>query len=308
MLVDRIILVNANNALLNPFWPDIDAAKRFLAAALATNQAPDLRTLPGIAGATNDVDQDLQIPATMQASGGLTHEVRSWLSASVDVVYARGFDLYVLRNTNLDPVTLRPVNSHYSTVSSFGNGGWNAYQAVQVQVNVVPNARHLVKVAYTLATNRSNTNTTLSGGVATNPFDYSEDIGPTDNDIRHNLTINGSTTLPLDVQVSGIMSYRSALPYSAVTNAPRPDGKPFSFRPEPRNARRGDSALSIDLRLAKTIKVDARRTATSFIELFNMTNEVNYGDYVGTATSRLFGQPTTAGPMRRIQLGFRLDF
>jgi len=224
------------------------------------------------------------------------------------MVYARGFDLYVIRNANLDPITFQRVNPNYSSVSTFGNGGRNAYKALQVQVNVIPNAQHLLKVAYTLATNHSNTSSTLSTGVATNPFDYSEDAGPTDNDVRHNLTMNGSTTLPLGVQVSGIFSYRSALPYSTVTDAPRPDGKPLSFRPESRNAQRGDRALSVDLRLSKIVTFSARRSATAFIEVFNVTNEVNYGDYIGTVTSTLFGQPTTSGPMRRTQLGFRLDF
>jgi carboxypeptidase family protein/TonB-dependent receptor-like protein len=308
ILVDRIIVVNANNSLLNPFWPDTAAAKRFLAEALAQNRIPDTLALRGLAGSTNDVDQGLQIPATMQASGGMAYEFRRWLNASADIVYARGFDLYVIRDVNLDPITFQRVNPNYSSVSTFGNGGWNAYKALQVQVNMIPNAQHLLKVAYTLATNHSNTNATLSAGVATNPFDYSEDAGPTDNDVRHNLTMNGSTTLPLGVQVSGIFSYQSALPYSAVTNAPRPDGKPFGFRLEPRNARRGDPALSVDLRLAKIVRFNARLSASAFIEVFNLTNEVNYGDYIGTVTSTLFGKPTTAGPMRRTQLGFRLNF
>jgi hypothetical protein len=125
---------------------------------------------------------------------------------------------------------------------------------------------------------------------------------------RHTLAINGSFAFPLGVQMSGILTYRSALPYSAITSAPRPDGKPFSFRPEPRNARRGDGALSLDLRLAKTMKVGARLAASAFLEVFNVTNQLNYGDYIGTVTSALFGQPTTAGPKRRLQLGLRVDF
>src|SRR6185436_11201863 len=154
---------------------------------------------------------------------GIAHEFRRWLNASADVVYARGFDLYVIRDVNLDPVTFQRVNPNYSSVSTFGSGGWNAYRALQGQATVVPGAQTLVKMAYTLATNRSNTSATLSSGVATNPFDYSEDEGPTDNDVRHTMALNGSTVLPLGLQLSGILSYRSGRPYSAVTNAPRPD-------------------------------------------------------------------------------------
>jgi hypothetical protein len=308
ILVDRVTTVNANNPSLNPFWPDIGAAKRFLAEALAQHGIPDLSALPGLVGATNDVDRHLQVPATLQASGGVVHEFRRWLNASADVVYARGFDLHIIGDANFDPVTYKRVNPHYSTIATFGSGGWNTYRALQGQVNVVPDAQTLLKMSYTLATNRSNTNSTLNSGVATNPFDYSEDEGPTDNDVRHTLSVNGSTALPLGLQLAGILSYRSALPYSAVTNGPRPDGKPFAFRPEPRNARRGDSARSLDLRVAKIVKIGGRRSMSAFIEMFNVTNTLNYGDYVGTITSTLFGQPTTGAPMRRTQLGFRLDF
>jgi hypothetical protein len=307
ILVDRVVTVNANDSLLNPFWPDIAAAQRFLAEALAQNAIVDLSALPGLVGATNDVDQHLQIPGTMQVSAGLAHEFGRWLNASGDVVYTRGFDLYVIRDVNLDPVTWQHVNRNYSSISTFGNGGWNAYRALHVQATVAPSARHLVKVAYTLATNRSNTNATLSTGVATNPFDYSEDLGPTDNDVRHTVAMNGSTMLAFGVQVSGILSSRSALPYSAVTDAPHPDGRPFGFRPEPRNARRGDSALSLDMRLAKVVRF-GRRAASAFVEVFNVTNTLNYGDYIGTITSTQFGNPTTSAPLRRTQLGFRLDF
>jgi len=56
------------------------------------------------------------------------------------------------------------------------------------------------------------------------------------------------------------------------------------------------------------VKFGARRSASVFIEVFNVTNEINYGDYIGTVTSTLFGKATTGGPMRRTQLGFRLGF
>jgi hypothetical protein len=308
ILVTRITAVNANISSLNPFWPDIAAAKRLLADALAQNAVPDLSAIRGIVGATNDVDQGLQIPRTTQMSGGIVREFARWINASADVVYSRGTDLYVIRDTNLDPITLRRINPNYSSISSFGNDGWNEYKALQAQVSVVPGAQHLVKVAYTLASNRSNTSATLSSGIATNPFDYAEDEGPTDNDVRHVVAVSGSTMLPLGVQVSGLFSGRTALPYSAVTSAPRPDGKPFGFRPEPRNARRGDGALSLDLRVAKVVTIGTRHLATAFVEAFNLTNTSNYGDYIGNVASSLFGRPTTASPKRRLQLGFRFDF
>lgn len=307
VLVDRIVSINANSPLLNPFWPDIAAARRSLAEALAHNRMPDLSALSAVAGSTNDIDRDLQIPATTQASVGIAHDLRSWLTASADLVYARGRDLYVIRNVNLDPITFRRVNQNYSVIHAFGNGGWSRYRALQMQISAA-GAQRFVKAGYTLAVNRSNTNATISTGAATNPFDYSEDEGPTDTDVRHALTVNGSTELPLRIQVSGIFRYRSALPYSAISTGPRPDGKPFGYRPEPRNGRRGDSATSLDLRIATHMAIGAGVSVLPFVEMFNIANATNYDGYIGTVTSALFGRPTSAGPMRRIQLGFRVEW
>jgi hypothetical protein len=267
-----------------------------------------LSLLGDFAASTNNVDHDLRIPATRQMSAGVAHEFRRWFNASADVVYTRGIDLYIIRNTNLDPSTFQRLNPNYSLISSFGNGGTSRYKALQLQANIIPSARHFVKLGYTLASNRGNTGTTLSAGAATNPFDYSEDAGPADNDVRHAFTVNGSSSLPLGVHLSGILSYRSALPYSATTTAPRPDGKPFGFRPEPRNARRGDEALSLDVRVGKAVNLGRRRSATVFLEMFNVTNQLNYANYIDPILSTRFGEPTTAGPMRRLQLGIRLDF
>jgi Carboxypeptidase regulatory-like domain/TonB dependent receptor len=308
VLVDRIVSLNANSPLGNPFWPDIAAAKRFLAQALAAGQVPDLSALGTVTGTTNDIDRRLQIPATTQASVGVAHEFRRWATASADFVYARGYDQYVIRNVNLDPVTLQRVNPEYSAINAFGNGGWNRYRALQIQLSTVVGAQQFIKMGYTLADNRSNTMATLSAGVATNPFDYSEDEGAADTDVRHTLVVDGSTALPGGLQISGIMRYRSALPYSAVSSAPRPDGKPFGFRPEPRNARRGDGALSLDVRVATQLKFVSHVSVLPFAEVFNVTNTLNYGDYIGTITSALFGQRTTAGPRRRTQLGLRIDW
>jgi hypothetical protein len=64
----------------------------------------------------------------------------------------------------------------------------------------------------------------------------------------------------------------------------------------------------LDVRVGKTVNVGLRRSATVFLEVFNVTNQLNYANFIETLTSSSFGQPTTAGPMRRLQLGMRLDF
>jgi hypothetical protein len=307
ILVDRVVSINANSPLLNPLWPDIAGARQLLAGAVAQGQIPDLSGLGPLPVATNDIDRGLQVPATVQGSVGLVRQVAARVTASADVVFARGFDEYVIRNVNLDPNTLRPIDPAHSVISSFGNGGWSRYRALQLQLTA-DGASYHVRASETLASTRSNTNATLSSGVATNPFDYREDEGPADNDVRNAVSANGWVRLPWGLEASGIFSYRSALPFSATTTKRRPDGKPFGYRPEPRNSRRGDSDVSLDLRLVERIGLGGGRSASLVAEAFNVTNASNYTQYIGDIASTLFGHPTLAGPPRRVELGFRFDW
>jgi hypothetical protein len=200
------------------------------------------------------------------------------------------------------------LNPAYGAINQFTNDGWFREKALLVQANYAPNPRQAIRLAYTLGKNVSNTSTALTGGTATNPLDLSVDEGPANNDIRHVVNVSGTTAIPYGIQLAVIASYRSAFPYSATTTLPNPTGAPVGWRPEPRNARRGDSFTSVDARLSKIVRFNQRWVVTGFAELFNLTNALNDTSYVGSVTSSLFGQPTAADAKRRVQLGFRVDF
>jgi hypothetical protein len=150
--------------------------------------------------------------------------------------------------------------------------------------------------------------TGLSTGGVTNPFNLDEDLGPDDNDRRHNVVVDGSYVIPkVDVQAAGIASYRSAVPYSVSTSF-QLDTDPFADRPEPRNSRSGDKESTFDLRVSKIFRVGGRYTATAFWEMFNVFNVDNWLRYQGSLQSSTFGLPLTEAPKRRQHLGFRFDF
>ena len=44
------------------------------------------------------------------------------------------------------------------------------------------------------------------------------------------------------------------------------------------------------------------------LDAFNLLNRVNYGGYVGTVSSPLFGLPVSARPPRQLQFSTRLKF
>jgi hypothetical protein len=314
VLVDKIVLINAASPLLNPFWPDQAKARQFLADALARNTIPDVSAIKGLVGGTNTIDPNIKVPATAQVTFGVARDFSGGLNASADLVYSRGIDQLIFREVNIDRNAavnehkVVRINPNYSSIGEAANGAKFTYKALQLQVNYRPTARSLAKLAYTLAKNESNTVLqTLNGGFVTNPFDLELDKGPTDNDVRHTLSVNGSTVLPFGIEVSAIAYYRSALPYSAFTNRLLGPG-PFNQRPEPRNSRRGDDFFSLDARLGKSVSLSERATVTLFVEGFNLTNKTNFGNYVGNIDSALFGKPTTASPKRRTQFGLRVNF
>src|ERR1035437_4902610 len=120
--------------------------------------------------------------------------------------------------------------------------------------------RHRSSDTHTLAKTTSDLNASGSAmsGLATNPFDLSIDVGPANNDRRHNLAFDGSYTFPLDIQLSGLFHYGSPLPWSVTSVTD------IYARPEPRNNRRDDDYKSADVRLSKVFKLGPHLSATGF--------------------------------------------
>src|SRR5947208_17134164 len=128
--------------------------------------------------------------------------------------------------------------TRYDNCTQDGNGVSICYNGLEARVEYRPSANARAGLSYTLSKTRSNTSTGLSTGGTTNPFNLNEDLGPDDNDRRHNLVVDGSYLVPkIDVQIAGITTYRSALPFSVSTSF-QLDADPFTDRPEPRNSRR----------------------------------------------------------------------
>jgi hypothetical protein len=79
----------------------------------------------------------------------------------------------------------------------------------------------------------------------------------------------------------------------------------------PRNSLETTGFASLDLRASRDIKLgagkDAREITLGF-DAFNVLNHVNYGAFVGTVNSPLFGQPVSARAARQLQFSARMKF
>jgi outer membrane receptor protein involved in Fe transport len=311
LLAANSVSLIANSSLNNPFWNAADPAgsARQLRAYLAQNFPywPDLSLVPATQQTLISIN-GIEVPYTYQYSGGTSYQLPFNLTLDADVVYAEGVDGIVSVNDNVafvNGVYITP-DPRFSTINHYRNLGWTRYKALETQLRYRKSATY-VGLSYTLAKATSNYSTTITGGAATNPLDLSEDEGPDNADRRHNLVLNGSYVLPLEIQLAGIYTYRSALPYSVSTSA-QLDTDPFTDRPEPRNSRRGTPIKNLDLRVSKIVTLPKTMRVAVFWELFNAFNTTNFTTYQGSLQAANFGLPIAALPARRQQVGVRFDF
>jgi outer membrane receptor protein involved in Fe transport len=308
LLAETRVLFNANSSTDNPFWTPGNTAVGIsqMRAYLAQNfpRFPSLSAFGRLPQFVVALAPDFRIPYTLQGTVGMVHDIGSRINIQADYVYARGEDAVVARNLNVQQVNGQFVtrDPRYTSFNMTENLGWTRYHALQSRVEYRGNPLR-AGVSYTLAKGTSNTLASgVAGTAATNPLDLSIDEGPTNEDRRHVLVADGSYQFPFGIDTSGIWRYYSALPYSVSSRFV------VFARPEPRNSRRGDNEINLDLRVGKTFKFGDRRSAAIFWEMFNVLNTDNFQAYQGSLESSLFGLPARALPKRRQQLGFRLDF
>jgi hypothetical protein len=315
LLALRRLSFNANSQGANPFWTPANTAIGIAAmrAFLAQNfpAYPNFSALPFQQDTILGVQPNYKIPYSANFAVGATHDFGNRLSARADYVHTRTYDASIGPDTNWvqnADGTYARKDPRYSNITLVGNGGSIWYNGLETRVELRASANARAGVSYTLSKTTSNTSTGLSTGGTTNPFNLNEDLGPDDNDRRHNVVVDASYLVPrIDVQVAGISTYRSAVPYS-VTTSFQLDADPFADRPEPRNSRRGSPEKETDLRISKIIRLGGKRMGTVFWEMFNVFNVDNWLRYQGSLQSAQFGQPLTEGPKRQQQLGLRFDF
>jgi hypothetical protein len=82
----------------------------------------------------------------------------------------------------------------------------------------------------------------------------------------------------------------------------------FTFGNAPRNVLRGPKFVSTDLSLMKNVPLGGAMRFQIRAEIYNLFNNVNYGNPGSTFASASFGRITSAGSMRQVQLGGKVLF
>jgi hypothetical protein len=290
-----------------PFVPDTSSAAN---ASYFTDA--------GIAGLRPDAsffDPEFRNPRSFNATLGLEHLLNNNLALSLDWVHSNTVYLERIRDVNLAPPVLIPDNSNPPVmrrrfISTRPNSNFNIlrsqessarsnYDALSLSLNKRFSSRYQFLGSYTLAYNRDDDSNerNFAGITYENAFNLIDEYRWSRNDIRHRGVLSGSYDIPGGYLVSGIVTYRTGVPFSAFTGTDsngdsQNNDKPIiAGIPLLRNSFRQPNFFNIDLRVSKTFKIKEGHNLELLFDMFNVTNQRNffYGVTVNESSTPALG-------------------
>jgi hypothetical protein len=301
----------------------------------------------GFTNANPSVDGDRKLGYLYSFSVGFKQQLTNTLAFGIDYIGNRGKDQTGLIDLNepvngvrpqadgFDPSgTLVPAGSRdtrfqrflqYQTLDAFDTD----YDALELSIEKRFADRWGGRVSYTLA-EAHDVGTT--GGVAakrvSNDFDPRSDYGRANFDNRHAFVASANADVWKGLGAGINLKYYSGNPINETVgrdvnrdndNFDRPvAGIDDLVRPivseldatgrAIRNGIDGENQFTIDARFQYIWQVVGRNEIGFFWEIYNLTNEDNFGNPTGARTSANFLVPVAANTPRTMQLGFRYTF
>jgi hypothetical protein len=281
---------------------------------------------------TNITTIDPNIQQSYSRQAGLEVERQLWKSASISVGYnhLRSENLIMSRNLNVPLDQNVPANKllfnggrlnpNFANNGQFQSIGDGWYDGMTVSFNQLATKWASVRVSYTF----SKALDTAGNFFFSTPQDNNNiaaEKGLSDNDQRHRLSISGSFTSPQGPAQSAfdhlthgwtlsyIYTYASALPFNILTGTDRNGDTNNNDRPigVGRNTGAGFPFNSLDLRLARAVKLAERWHLEMSADVFNVFNHRN-NQLPNNVVGPFLGAPTAVGDPRQVQLGLKVAF
>ena len=284
----------------------------------------------------NILDDGIENAEAKGATVGFSQELRPGLAVHVDGVFTDVDKMTQSANINTPLNGVRPV-AGWGNIVQLRSAGFHDYRAMYVRLDKRMSNRHQYMLSYTLAkeTNQGPT------GTITDFYNPGLDRGPGSGDRRHSFVASGSVLLPYDINVGGVWTLRSTMPFSARAGRDlNSDGATTDFVPgTTRNqGNRGDNDAFLaavnafraqngrapiaasqlatneynrfDVRASKAVTMGNRRV--EFIaQVFNLFGRDNLG-IAGTwqenALSDAFGRILEVQPRQQAELAVRFTF
>ncbi len=290
----------------NPSFLTPDGFAALLAGLAADPTSPgtsELRLIPN----------DLKSPYTDQFSVGVRQRIGQ-LRTSLTYNFIRG----------KDQVGYAPLNRTVATNAGgfldfipLTNGFSNAVAAFNTRATKYHGVYITVDKPYTRASG-------WGGGIAYTHADSKErgfgfnfdfpNIGdrpfvPNSGNESDRVVVNGIVDLPLDVKLSGLLTYGSGAPFFVIDASDGFGARDIRF---PGNVGNIPHFLQIDLRAQKDFKLFAGHVFTLSAEVFNVLDRANFGGaegFIPPEGQPNFGRPfSLSGPPRSFQFGAAYRF
>ncbi len=283
--------------ITDPGFPD-----PFASASVSASQPPSIvRLAPNV-----------QIPQTLQYSVGLDHQLQQSLTLSLTYTGARGYHYFRSRDINAPPPPLyltRP-DPAFGVVRQVESSGRQQTDSLQATLRGKVSRWFNGQMQYSLS--RGDNDTSGITSFPANDYDLSGEWARADFDRRHRFNLLGRTSVKL-IDIGVGVSMNSGGPYNETLGLDLFNNGRGRARPAgvPRNSLDTTGFASLDLRASRDLKLGAGKEAreiTLGFDAFNVLNHVNYGTFVGTVNSPLFGQPVSARSARQLQFSARLKF
>ena len=226
---------------------------------------------------------------------------------------AQGYHFFRSRDLNAPPPPFyaqRP-NPAYGVVREIASDGRQFTQSLQVSLRGKVSRWVSTQAQYTFSS--AYNDTSGIGSYPANDYDLSGEWARADFDRPHRLLMLASVNPGHVVDLGVSLALTSAGRYSAtlgddVYNNGRGRARPIGVA---RNTMVAAGSAQLDLRLSRVLKAGGGKghhAVTIALDAFNVLNRVNYGTFIGTVGSPLFGQPVSARAPRQLQLSTRVGF
>jgi hypothetical protein len=281
------------------------------------------------------VANDAVLPSSHQFNAGVSRRLRRDLALHVDLLATNmNHDRKDVDINPPDPITGVRPNQTFGEVMQSQSTAFLRYRALYVRLEKSPGERFQATASYTYTRSRDSN----PGGRAIDPFDLSEDEGPSNGERRHAFVASSAVLLPWDVTLAAIWTLRSELPWTArpgrdinqdgafndlVPGTSRNDGgRDLSLdavnawrastgrSPVPASQIESSRVNTVDVRASKGVRL-GRLRLEPIVQVFNVFDTLNLGAQfeggrVANALSPVFGRILTARPGRQGEIALRL--
>ena len=280
-----------------------------------TNNAADsvFFSNSGVAGLKPDASffaPDFRNPRSLNYTAGVEREITRTTSIAFDWVHSNTVHLERIRDINWfapvvgpdtsTPPQQRPIfntasrpNPNYGKLLSQESSARSNYDGLTLSINKRLSRRLQFMINGTLSWNHDDDSNerNFAGATYDDAFNLQQEYSWSRDDIRRRLVASTVYDLPWGFQISGIMTWRPGLPFSAYTNSDSNKDGNFTDRPIingvllGRNIFRQPNFWNTDMRITKSIKITERHKVDVSVDLFNAFNHENHTFQVSTNES-----------------------